>query len=262
MAASFPSNFEVRGSYLVKYTGEEEQIVIPDSVIEIGDSAFKNCKSLVGITIPDGITEIGYNAFEGCNSLTSITIPASVTKIGFDAFKNCKSLVDITIPDGVTEIGDSAFENCKSLTRISIPSSVKVINSYALQGCKSLEHIIIPEGVTEIGEWVFDDCKRLKSIRFSASVSKIGSLGFTLNNSLRLFVHEGSYGEKYAINNYVKHELISMEVQCAENNNRCFEETPCRNIGYMEALERHIRVKEQELELQEEFNKNFRNRNY
>lgn len=49
-----------------------ESIIIPNSVTEIGSSAFSNCRSLTSFTIPDSVTEIGFWAFEDCISLISV----------------------------------------------------------------------------------------------------------------------------------------------------------------------------------------------
>ena len=46
------------------------------------------CKSLTDIVIPNSVEEIGYEAFADCTNLTKVTIPAK-TKIGKDCFKNC-----------------------------------------------------------------------------------------------------------------------------------------------------------------------------
>jgi len=63
--------------------------VIPNTVTEIGDAAFCDCRSLISITIPDSVTKIGRGAFAFCASLTSIVIPDSVTTIGEIAFNYC-----------------------------------------------------------------------------------------------------------------------------------------------------------------------------
>ena len=86
-----------------------KEIVIPDSVTEIGSQAFSSCGKLTGVSIPNSVTTIRDRAFFGCNSLASITIPDSVTDIELQAFCNCTSLKSVTIPASVTYIGDEAF---------------------------------------------------------------------------------------------------------------------------------------------------------
>ena len=70
-------------------------MIIPDSVTEIGDSAFFNCKNLTSVTIGNSVTSIGDQAFYGCSSLTSATIPAGVTSIGGLAFGECTKLTTV-----------------------------------------------------------------------------------------------------------------------------------------------------------------------
>ena len=86
------SEFEIKNGVLKKYNGKDENVVIPNGVTSIGDSAFKNCTSLTGITIGGSVTIIGGCAFSHCTSLTSITIGGSVTSIGKEAFSGCDLL--------------------------------------------------------------------------------------------------------------------------------------------------------------------------
>ena len=48
------------------------EIVIPNSVTSIGNSAFKNCSSLVNIVIPNSVTAIDSYAFDGCSKLEKV----------------------------------------------------------------------------------------------------------------------------------------------------------------------------------------------
>lgn len=185
------NGFKIENGVLVKYTGKDKDVVIPDSVTSIGDKAFYECSSLTSITIPDGVTSIGYGAFEWCHSLTSITIPDSVTSIGKEAFWGCNSLKRITIPKGVTNIEERAFEFCKNLTSITLPDSVTSIGDSAFSDCSSLTSITLPDGVTSIGDKAFADCKSLTNVTFPENITAIGDDLFGESCSKHIKIHYG-----------------------------------------------------------------------
>ena len=151
---------------------------IPDSVTEIGECAFENCKGLTSVTIPDSVTEIGDHVFWGCSSLTSITIPDNVTSIGLGAFAYCTSLTNVTISDSVTEIGEGTFENCSGLTSVTIGNRVTTIGNGAFIYCSSLTSVTIPNSVTSIGYAAFSKCSGLTSVTIGNRVTTIGFHAF------------------------------------------------------------------------------------
>ena len=106
-------------------------VVMPNTIVDIGDSAFAGCKYLVNITISKKLMTIGPSAFSCCG-LTSFIIPNSVREIGASVFGACSKLASIDIPDSVTSIGNCAFQACTSLTSIYIPSSVTTISTSAI----------------------------------------------------------------------------------------------------------------------------------
>ena len=105
---------------LVKYTGHENDIIIPNGVKSIGEGAFKNCRSLKSITLPDSIESIGDEAFDDCVSLESIVIPRNVISVGDAAFYHCKSLREATLLNSIKNIGDYAFGRCDALSKVCI----------------------------------------------------------------------------------------------------------------------------------------------
>ena len=140
---------------------------IPQGILEIGEYAFYECKSLKDVIIPDSVTGIGIGAFSGCRSLTDVNIPNSVTSIGEYAFSSCSSLTSVTIPDSVTSIGDYAFSSCSSLTSVTIPDSVTSIGEFAFYSCINLTDVTIPDSVTNIGIGAFGFCSSLTHISVS-----------------------------------------------------------------------------------------------
>ncbi len=137
------SDFVIEKGVLKKYTGNGEDVVIPDGVTNIGWYAFSECESLTSVTIPESVTKIGDDAFRKCTSLTSVSIPNSVERIGAGAFKECTSLTSVIIPSSVTRIEWSTFAKCLSLTSVTIPDSVTEIEQYAFWRCTNLTNLFV-----------------------------------------------------------------------------------------------------------------------
>ncbi len=172
-------------------------VVIPDGVKNIADSAFLGCESLTSIVIPDSVTSIGFSAFVGCSNLTSIEIPDSVTSIGYRAFHGCSSLTSIEIPDSVTSIGFWAFMQCSSLTSINIPNSITTIESCMFSCCENLKSITIPNSVTSIKSAAFEGCSEL-SVTILNPDCDISAVGATMGSVATIYGYENSTAQAYA----------------------------------------------------------------
>lgn len=164
-------------------------VYIPNGAEKIGAYAFCGCTSLENVIIPDSVTDIGESAFNS-TGLTSVTIPDGVTKIKNDTFKDCKSLASVTIPNSVTDIDDYAFAFCKSLKSIDIPKSVTDIGELAF--CQTgLTSVTIPDSVTKIRQNTFNACGSLTSINVDSGNSKFCSVDGIIykkdNENLTLF---------------------------------------------------------------------------
>jgi len=106
-----------------------EEVVIPDNVTSLGDSAFADCASLTSVTLSDSIAELEGYSFSGCTSLSSVTIPEGVTSIGNRCFYGCTALADVDIPTSCTSIGVKAFYNCLALNTVFVPRKVNSIGA-------------------------------------------------------------------------------------------------------------------------------------
>lgn len=67
------------------------RIIILNSVVDIGDYAFRYCSGISYVTIPDYVINIGNCAFDNCTKLWSVTIGRSVNSIS-GAFGGCPLL--------------------------------------------------------------------------------------------------------------------------------------------------------------------------
>lgn len=76
-------------------------LIIPDSVISIGNCAFDRCSSLTNVTIPNSVTNIGNFAFNYCNNLVNIILlPTTPPTLGSSVFTSISSSAVITVPKG------------------------------------------------------------------------------------------------------------------------------------------------------------------
>lgn len=111
-------------------TGE---VIIPNSVTSIGNSAFENCIGITGIKFSDNLISIGDNAFYGCSGVKSLTIPNNVTSIGDEAFYGCSGAEGVALSINLDSIGERAFAKCTGVTSITVPDCVSSIGASAFE---------------------------------------------------------------------------------------------------------------------------------
>ena len=159
-----------------------KSITLPESLVSIGKTAFRACKSLKSITIPKNVSEIGGGAFSSCSSLTSVEILGPVKELTGTSgvFSGCTALKNVTLPDTLTSLGNGAFNGCKALEEINLPKGLTEIGREAFNGCESLKEAIIPSGVTKIPDFAFTGCLALEKVELPEGITSIGEYAFDL----------------------------------------------------------------------------------
>lgn len=142
---SLPKNLTRIEDDTFRQCSELKKIYFGDKINYLGAYAFSMC-NLEKFIIPDTVTEVANCCFNECKNLTSITIGTSVTKIGSSAFYNCEKLQSIDFPSNVTEIGDYLLTRCKALKNIFIPKTLTLINGCISAFCDNLTNIVVEEG--------------------------------------------------------------------------------------------------------------------
>lgn len=176
------------------YIGEEEinELIIPEEITTISNSAFYNCESLTSIFIPNTITKIGKWAFENCINVQTITFEENsiIEIIDDSAFRQCSSITEIVIPNTVTYLGDYMFHSCSKLANVTLSPNITFIGVDMFEFCNSLKEITIPSSVTEIRTNAFYGCNYLKTVTFEekSQLKAIGNKAFYNNHSLKITI--------------------------------------------------------------------------
>jgi hypothetical protein len=139
-AATSASDFKIEGTTLVKYTGTDQTVIVPDTVDTIGETAFEENTNIKKVTLPSSVKKIDAYAFWGCDNLETVILGSGLTAIDDYAFANCKGLKSMTVPENIKSIGIYSFEDCVNLTDITIPVQVTEIHETAFEGCP---HVVI-----------------------------------------------------------------------------------------------------------------------
>ena len=111
-----------------------EELVIPSGVIGIDSGCFRGSPALCSVTLPETLTELGASAFEDCAALEEILIPSGIARLRKKTFSGCRALRRITLPASVTSIGEWAFRGCTAL----LPDSVTEICAEVFLACPGL----------------------------------------------------------------------------------------------------------------------------
>ena len=110
---------------------KEGTYTVPEAVKEIAADAFSKCSKLTEIYLPDTLEEIGPSAFLGCRKIETITIPNGVRCLKRSVFSTCQKLTDVFLSAQLVEIDSFAFYGCSKDLTIHAPAG-----SYAEQYAK------------------------------------------------------------------------------------------------------------------------------
>ena len=131
---------------IIAYIGDYYSNIIPSTldgytVTRIGDGAFKNTEMLSGgIVIPESVIYIGDDAFSGCVTVTGITVGKNTKYIGNRAFSDCTEMMEMNLKN-VEVIGDEAFKNCSNLVqeKLKFNDKIKSLGSKVFENCNLKE---------------------------------------------------------------------------------------------------------------------------
>ncbi|MBQ5335790.1 MAG: leucine-rich repeat protein [Oscillospiraceae bacterium] len=147
-----------------------EKIILEDGAQYVPTNLCYGAGHLRTVIIPDTVTEIGASAFQ-CESVTEIDLPDSVQIIGSDAFKNC-GITSITLPEGLTQMGSCVFEGCKGITELTVPSTLTEAK-YAL-AVSSIETLTVADGMETLPERLAQKDSALRTVHLPRSVTGLG----------------------------------------------------------------------------------------
>ena len=133
-------------------------LVLPNTLTNIADGAFAHCSCLMGdLRIPDSVVTIGVSAFRDCAFNGSLTLGDSLVTIGGWAFKDNAFAGGLVIPDSVETIGDGAFYGCSFNGSLTLGNALKTLGDQAFCNCCFNGSLAFGNSLVSVGYGVFAD---------------------------------------------------------------------------------------------------------
>lgn len=202
--------------------GKTGTVNVQPGTTHIVSAAFGNCEKITKVVLPDTLVEIGEEAFAWCYKLSSINLPAGVKILPKRVF-HMTGLTKIDLPEGLTEIGEQAFYATGKLKAVLLPASLSSIGRMAFsengltafelaegnqhfkvvdgvlfsQDMKTLveypcmskaKEYTVPDGVTQMSDGVFSNCKNLIKVNLPEGITEIPYGAFSGNGKTKLAV--------------------------------------------------------------------------
>ncbi|PWM47470.1 MAG: hypothetical protein DBX47_00620 [Clostridiales bacterium] len=199
--AIFNNGLEYIGPYAFYNNSSLKEVMISDSVTNIGNKAFYETP-IKTLHLSESLHTITEDCFYG-TEIQSLHIPDSVINIENDAFGNCNSLSEITGGDNIVYMGESVFENTtwinaqpegllylKSVLigyKGEMPSNytadlkegTKGIANGAFKNQTTLIDIIVPDTLVEVGLGSLENT----NVKFTSPFAYVGNVLYKYSSS-------------------------------------------------------------------------------
>lgn len=183
-------------------------VLLPDTVQEIGDEAFADCRELQQAVLPASLRRIGARSFRRCRKLRAVKLPEDLEGIGTEAFAGT-GIHLVTVPDTVTELGAGVFEDCSALIEAEIGLGIIELPPRTFRDCTALEDVTLPVTLDRIGAQAFEGCSALPDMQLPDNVKYIGDAAFAYTHPhFRLVGRRGSVVEYYCKKHHMPCVLI------------------------------------------------------
>lgn len=169
-----------------------DAVILGNGVTYVGEYAFYNIGTLKSVTLGDNVKSIGAKAFYKCEALSEIVFNRDLQSIGERAFYGCNSITNLILPEELTEIGNYAFYKCIGLTDVTFGSNVRSIGEYAFYGCAKLTDVVLSDSVSAIGKQAFRACTGLTSVTLNSNIQSIDAHAFYGCGSLTIYAQDAA----------------------------------------------------------------------
>lgn len=212
---SLPQSIEVIDTFACGELGTLEFISLPKGLKRIKKCGFaytSNMRDPQNIIIPDSLIELGEDAFLDV-VIINLVFPEDcrLKEISASAFENSMA-ENVVFSNGIEKIGNNAFEN-NHFTELFLPEKLEELDNKAFIASRKLKKVVFDKNIKSIGVSAFAENDVLSEVYVKAQIPPtIEASSFENRNEKSLFVPVGAK-EAYSTAEYWKDfgEIIEVE---------------------------------------------------
>ena len=181
-----------------------EEVILPEGLESINGYAFSTTAKLKKVNLPDSLTQIGQSAFYMA-PIEEVHIGKNVSQIGSYAFYACPNVEELdvaednawfTVVDGV--LFDKSMSRLiwynisKTDAKYETPDTVRTISVGAFVNSENLKSIVFNDGLETIEQRAAYNCSSMETVILPASLRSIGTYAFGGESSYKTVGYKGN----------------------------------------------------------------------
>ena len=164
-------DFIIKAGVATKYTGIKSIVVVPEGVTELAPCLFWDNQVIEEVILPDTLVNISGDTFYNSASLKKVNIPKNVKFMGNNPFAGCPNIEVINespyfnLVDGILYNKDFTrliyYPISKKDDRYEIKEGCRILGKHSFYLCDNLKEVVIPSSIIKLENNPFSGCNQI-----------------------------------------------------------------------------------------------------
>lgn len=164
-------DFIVKAGVATKYTGNKSIVVVPEGVTELAPCLFWDNQVIEEVILPDTLVNISGDTFYNSASLKKVNIPKNVKFMGNNPFAGCPNIEVINespyfnLVNGILYNRDFTrliyYPISKKDDRYEIKEGCRILGKHSFYLCDNLKEVVIPSSIIKLENNPFSGCNQI-----------------------------------------------------------------------------------------------------
>ena len=170
-------DFIVKAGVATKYTGNKSIVIVPEGVTELAPCLFWDNQIIEEVVLPDTLVNISGDTFYNSANLKKVNIPRNVKFMGNNPFAGCPNIEAINespyfnLVDGVLYNKDFTrliyYPISKKDDKYEIKEGCRILGKHSFYLCDNLKEVVIPSSIIKLENNPFSGCTKINLVNKS-----------------------------------------------------------------------------------------------